>query len=135
MIEEESQFPDFKIYEERWKQQLAELYKEDEKMSEDEYGIRIFKTLLLFFLVFWSIYLFFNYKLTELEVKFIKSKTTGEYSMTKKQLLDSLKDLSDDAEIHVEAVSDDFDIDHTADFVEVKDIVSGSGVQNKANNG
>lgn len=52
--------------------------------------------------------------------------------MTKKQLLDSLKDLADDAEIHVEAVSDDFDIDHTADYVEVKDIVSGNGVQNEA---
>ncbi len=51
--------------------------------------------------------------------------------MTKKQLLDSLKDLSDDAEIYVEAFIDDFDIDHTADYVEVKDIVSGKDVQNE----
>lgn len=52
--------------------------------------------------------------------------------MTKKQLFDSLKDLSDVAEIYVEVISDDFDIDHTADFVEVKDILSGKDVENEA---
>lgn len=101
-------------------------------MSEYNYDIRILKMLFLFFFALIANLLFYDYKETELKVKSIKSKTTGEYIMTKKQLLDSLKDLSDDAEIYVEVVSDDFDIDHTADFVEVKDIVSGSGVQNEA---
>lgn len=101
-------------------------------MSEDDWNFRFLRSVLLFFFALIASLLFYGYKETELKVKSIKSKTTGECSMTKKQLLDSLEDLSDDAVIYVEAVSDDFDIDHTADYVEVRDIVSGNGVQNEA---
>lgn len=52
--------------------------------------------------------------------------------MTKEQLLDSLKDLTDDAVIYVDVVSDNYDFGNSADYVEVRDIVSGSDVQNEA---
>lgn len=52
--------------------------------------------------------------------------------MTKEQLLDSLKDLSDDAVIYVDVVSDNYDFGNTADYVEVRNIVTGRNVQNEA---
>lgn len=105
-------------------------------MSEDDEGyFVIIKQAIHFFLAIFALIAFLewlDYKKDMAILESTKTPTTGECRMTKKQLLDSLKDLSDDAVIYVEAFSDDFDIDHTADYVEVKDIVSGNDVENEA---
>lgn len=101
--------------------------------EEDEYDLRSLKVVCFAFLIFpLMVFAFLGWLGHKEDMAKLKSTTTGEYRMTKKELLDSLKDLSDDAVIYVEAFSDDFDIDHTADYVEVKDIVSGNDVENEA---
>ena len=51
--------------------------------------------------------------------------------MTKKDIIDAMKDLSDDAQVHVLCTSLDSDGGHYAEDIYFDDVVKGDSVQNE----